>query len=109
MLGSEEICLRHASKYCPLHEDTMVAFAATTIGQNPIYGVRLEADAGKIEWFIWCGEHNERVDFYAPYHARHMRELFPIVIPYLSLEPGYKFIIDDAGYEDVWRESHHPS
>lgn len=25
-------------------------------------------------------------------------------MPYLALAPGYRFIIDDEGYEDIWHE-----
>ncbi len=105
MLGSEDICLRYGSQCCFIDEGTMVAIAASTIGNSPVYGVRLEAAPGAIEWFLWCGEHRDDVDFYAPYHAKHITEMLPLVVPYLALEPGFKFIVDDAGYEDVWRES----
>ncbi len=110
MLGSEDVCLRCGSQCRFIDEETMVAIAASTIGNSPVYGVRLEAAPGAVEWFLWCGEHRDDVDFYAPYHAKHLVEMLPLVVPYLALEPGFKFIVDDAGYEDVWRESdEHPS
>lgn len=28
--------------------------------------------------------------------------MLPEVLPYLELPPGYRFIIDGKGYEDVW-------
>ncbi|WP_455685330.1 immunity protein Imm33 domain-containing protein [Variovorax paradoxus] len=37
-------------------------------------------------------------------HVEHISEILPIAQKYLALAPGFKFIIDENGYEDVWYE-----
>jgi hypothetical protein len=44
----------------------------------------------------------KKIDFFKPMHAEHLEDFLPEVIPYLALEKGFRFIIDDTGYEDVW-------
>ena len=83
----------------------MVALAIGSLDQSPIYGTRIDLpENGTISWFIHCGAHSEASDFYQPLHAAHLAELLPQVLAYLALPSGSKFILDRAGYEDVWRE-----
>jgi hypothetical protein len=100
----QQICSKYQSAFCPTLPDDMVAIALETIGQSPIYGVRVaqKTPTDNVEWFIYCGEHSDAADFYQPVHAQHLAEYLPSVQAYLALAPGYHFIIDDAGYEDVW-------
>ena len=82
----------------------MVAIAMSTLGRMPIYGVRQALpEGGNISWFFYCGEYSDATDFYQPVHTAHLRELLPAVVKYLHLPVGTRFIIDDQGYEDVWR------
>ncbi|WP_425164790.1 immunity protein Imm33 domain-containing protein [Delftia lacustris] len=37
-------------------------------------------------------------------HIGHVPDVWPALMPYLALAPGYRFIIDDEGYEDIWHE-----
>lgn len=53
-------------------------------------------------WYIWCGDLSEADDFFSPLHVEHLKEYLPAVVEYLDLPPGYRFLIDDANYEDVW-------
>ena len=32
----------------------------------------------------------------------HLSEHLPEILRYLSLPPGFRFLIDNEGYEDVW-------
>ena len=50
---------------------------------------------------FYCGEFSEAEDFYKPIHAQHLSKYLPMVEKYLALAPGYRFIIDADGYEDV--------
>ncbi|SCB37248.1 hypothetical protein GA0061100_114102 [Rhizobium hainanense] len=82
----------------------MVALALSTLGCMPIHGVRQAApEDGNISWFFYCGEYSDAKDFYQPVHTAHLSELLPAVVKYLRLPVGTRFIIDDQGYEDVWR------
>ncbi len=39
---------------------------------------------------------------FQPICIEHLEDLLLEVMPYLSLENGFGFVIDDNGYEDVW-------
>ncbi|MGY5766295.1 immunity protein Imm33 domain-containing protein [Brachybacterium sp. DNPG3] len=82
-----------------------VALALSSIGATPVYGTRIALEEGDdVSWFLHCGEYSEAADFYQPVHLEHLPELLPIVLPYLRLPPGARFIIDADGYVDVWLE-----
>ena len=80
-----------------------LGMALLTIGELPINGLRLRPTNGTNGWYIWCGgEMSEDPDFFASLHVEHMAERLPQIIKYLDLPPGYRFQIDDSGYEDLW-------
>ena len=41
-------------------------------------------------------------DFFKPQCFKHVVSKLPLVGKYMSLEPGFRFQIDNEGYEDVW-------
>ena len=101
----QKICKKYQSKFEQLKENEMVAVALDTLGQMPIVGERIVLDEGEtVSWFIYCGE-SDADDFYRPIHWYHLIEQLPEVLPYLGLEQGFRFIIDNEDYEDVWREN----
>ena len=69
---------------------------------EPIYGTRYAPMEGTEGWFIWGGENTGHADFFQALHVTHIKTMFPQIEKYLSLAPGYSFIIDAGGYEDVW-------
>ena len=80
-----------------------LGIALTTLGQEPINGLRHPPEAGTNGWYIWCGDsQSESDDFFKPLHIKHIDEYLPIVKKYLDLPPGYRFQIDNNNYEDVW-------
>lgn len=99
----EAVCARYALRAAePEHK---VAVAISTLGRMPVYGTRIALSEGDdIGWFFHCGEYSDAPDFYQPLHAAHLPTYLPLVLPYLMLPPGARFIIDDAGYEDVWMD-----
>jgi hypothetical protein len=84
--------------------DLKTGLAIKSLNQVPIYGVRCQPETGTNGWFIWGGLYSSADDFFEPVHTVHLSDLLPIVLPYLRLPPGYKFIVDQSGYEDVWFE-----
>ena len=70
----------------------------------PIYGVRRVRAGGTCGWCFWGGDRSDADDFFSPVHVDHIDDIIPSVLPYLALAPGFKFIIDKNGYEDVWYE-----
>jgi hypothetical protein len=80
----------------------MVGAARQTQGQKPINGLRYQPDGESNGWFVWAGEWSDADDFFQPLHIEHFGDYFPSAYPYLDLPPGYRFVIDNEGYEDVW-------
>ncbi len=69
----------------------------------PIHGLRLHPENDTTGWYIWVGEvFSEKADFFIPLHVEHLREWRPEILSFLGLPPGYRFLIGENGYEDVW-------
>ncbi len=84
-------------------EDEKVGYALQTEGKLPINGLRHPRTGDASGWYIWCGEkYLDEPDFFAPLHARHLIEECPRVLKYLGLPFGYRFLIGDGDYEDIW-------
>jgi hypothetical protein len=80
-----------------------LGIALSTLGQQPVNGLRHRATETTCGWYIWCGQElSPAYDFFMPLHAEHVQEHLPEVLPYLALPPGYRFQIDGDGWEDVW-------
>ena len=88
----------------PGTEETL-GIALATLGKLPINGLRIHLE-GTCGWFIWAGgEPSSDPDFYQPLCVGHIADYLPSVKPYLSLPAGYRFQIDEDGYEDIWFDS----
>ncbi len=69
----------------------------------PINALRHPPQNGTAGWYIWAGDtYTSDVDFWDAMHVSHLIELYPDLLKYLGLPAGYRFQIDDKGYEDVW-------
>ncbi len=99
------MCVRYGAVFVPSELFLKSGIALETVGQQPIYGIRHPKEKGTTGWYIWAGEYSDADDFYDPLHTAHIEDYFPEVIPYLGLPPGWGFIIDHKGYEDVWYDS----
>ena len=74
-------------------------------GARPLNGMRIQADPGTTGWFIWAGKAiSQSPGFFVPLHGDHLRQWAPLVLPYLALPAGWRFLITE-GYEDVWQDS----
>ncbi|WP_426203944.1 immunity protein Imm33 domain-containing protein [Pseudomonas sp. TWP3-1] len=95
------VCEKYGMSVLP--PEDMVAIAIGSLGNTPIYGTRIRLpDGGNVSWFIHCGTHSTAIDFYQPICIEHLPDMLPLVMKYLCLPTGAKFIIDIQGYEDVW-------
>ncbi|MCL2310855.1 MAG: hypothetical protein FWC42_11460 [Proteobacteria bacterium] len=105
-----EICARYGSPVVYPDECLKIGVAFQTKGKLPIRGDRLQPEKGTAGWYIWAGDDfSADLDFYQPVHIAHLHEIWPELIPYLALAPGYHFVIDDQGYEDIWYEPYAPN
>lgn len=99
------ICAKAGSATMPPSPTDIAGVAISTVNESPIYGVRVNPEHGESGWYIWAGEYSDATDFFQSVHVSHIGDFFSIAEKYLALEPGYKFIVDHSGYEDIWLES----
>lgn len=97
------VCEEFDSKYIKVNETDLVAVAKQTLNKEPIVGLRKKPDADNVSWFIYGGELEDGEDFFDIITVKELEEVFPDAIPYLSLEEGFRFMIDADEYEDVWK------
>jgi hypothetical protein len=54
--------------------------ALSTLGQEPINGLRHLPEKGTNGWYIWCGNSfSEADDFFEPLHIEHIDDYLPMV------------------------------
>jgi hypothetical protein len=74
-------------------------------GIMPINGLRHWQEKDTTGWYIWAGEeYSNEDDFFKPHCLKHLITICPLIIQYLGLPAGYRFLIDNKGYEDVWED-----
>jgi hypothetical protein len=104
-LEQQKICKKNGLDWNPVDREMMVAINNSLLKiTNPINGLR-HPEQGKIDgWYLWSGLEipQENNNFFSPVCVDHLVDMKPIVLKYLGLPPGWRFQIDDQGYEDVW-------
>lgn len=74
-------------------------------GLFPINGLRHPPEGNSTDWYIWAGEvFSDSDDFFLPLHDSHLIDWCSDVIEFLGLPPGFRFLIDENNYEDVWED-----
>jgi hypothetical protein len=101
-LLQSNICTKYGAKFFYCDPTSKVGISSSLKGgARPIHGMRVEPDVGTSGWFIWTGDYSSDADFFLPLHAAHLSEWESLVLPYLGLPPGWRFLIAE-NYEDVW-------
>lgn len=104
MQSQEEICKKFGATPMLSKTNEKLGIAIETLGKQPINGLRHNPENGTCGWYIWCGEEmSEDPDFFKPLHVSHLAGYLPEIEQYLSLPPGYRFLVAE-GYEDVWHD-----
>ena len=100
----KEICKKYNAEFMICDEGLMVGVGKSlNSGMMPLNGLRHNPEGQGTGWFIWAGgEIPSGEKFFEPVHAKHVKEDYPNIFKFLSLAPGWRFQIDDKGYEDVW-------
>ena len=98
------ICNKYGSAYIESADDEIVGVALDTLDKEPLYGLRVMPTHKATGWYIYGSPSSDDPNCYQPVCLSHLKERCPRVLKYLSLEPGFKFLIDNAGYEDVWKD-----
>jgi len=100
--SKDSICDRLGVSAQPPAEGSKLGVALGTSG-FPINGLRHEVFDDANGWYVWCEEVlGEGDDFFSPLHVEHIHEYLPLIQSYLDLPPGYRFLLGDDGFEDVW-------
>lgn len=99
------ICANTGVTWTPINPKLKIGMGGD-LTTFPINGLRHPREKGTTGWFIWAGEYSDDADFFKPMHANHLLEINPTVIRYLGLPPGYRFLFDNRGYEDIWEDIH---
>ncbi len=97
----KEICEKYKSKWKPISRNLKVGISKN-LNLEKLNGLRHKAEKGKICWYIWSGEYSEKEDFFKPVCAEYFLQQNPKTIKYLGLDDGFRFLITESGYEDVW-------
>jgi hypothetical protein len=97
------ICAQHGVQPLSVHPQEKVGISLNVRdGLQPINGLRHAPVPGTTGWFIWAGMHMEEgADFFKPLHVEHLDQWAPKIVKFLSLPPGWRFLVADD-YEDVW-------
>jgi hypothetical protein len=97
-----QICNQYKCEFLEADQNSKVGIALSSIGKQPVNGLRHPPTENMSGWFIWCGpELSEDPEFFAPLHVSHLEEKCPEVLEFLGLPAGYRFLL--AGdYVDVW-------
>lgn len=99
----KKICEKYGVDYFPAPPDMKIGIALNVReGLMPINGLRHPPKGDTTGWYIWAGEElPDDPDFFKPLHVSHLENWCPVVLKFLGLPPGWRFLV--AGeYEDVW-------
>ena len=100
------LCAEYGLEYCESPAGLKVGVAQNVReGLRPFNGLRHQPEADTTGWYLWAGEElSDDPDFFQPLHVEHLVEWCPGIIRYLGLPPGWRFLADLQGHEDVWED-----
>jgi len=99
--SQKSLCEKYNSDWSPANKKWKIGVNLSN-HNNPINGLRHPKSKGHEGWYIWSGDYKANDDFFKPICIEHLLQLDPKIIKYLGLKEGFRFLIDDKGYEDVW-------
>lgn len=100
------VCMRFGAPYFGCDPKLKVGISRNVReGLRPLNGLRIQPEGDTSGWYIWAGEEfSEAPDFFVPLHVSHLAQWAPLVVSYLGLPPGWRFLVTEQ-YEDVWEDS----
>ena len=102
LMRQKSICKKYDLHYQPVNLDLKVGITQNIKeGAKPIHGLRIKEEHGTSGWYFWSGEWSNKEDFFEPIHGTHIKDYSNLILPYLGLPEGSRFIIDES-YEDIW-------
>lgn len=102
--NQKSICEKFSAPYQPCDLRLKVGISLNVKdGVRPLHGVRVKEEHGTSGWYVWAGDWSDDPDFFVPLHGEHLSEWAEIVMPYLGLPEGWRFLVTED-YEDVWED-----
>jgi hypothetical protein len=103
LAGQRQMCAAQGCAFAPVSGGDTVGFASLTLGMKPINGLRHPGSGDTAGWYIRCGEDfSDAADFFQPICVDHLIEKVPLTANLLGLPHGYRFLLADKGYVDIW-------
>jgi hypothetical protein len=99
------ICQKYGAAFCESPGFLKVGISKNVKeGVRPINGLRHPLEGDTSGWYIWGGEeYSDDPDFFIPLHIEHLNEWCPMILKYLGLPPGWRFLVTE-NYEDAWED-----
>ena len=83
--------------------DSIIGLAVDSLKNGIINGLRHPSKENTNGWFIWSGDYSDSEVFFKPVCIKHIDNYINIDLSeFLDLPAGYRFLIDEHNYEDVW-------
>jgi hypothetical protein len=101
----KELCDKLKVDWTPIDENSLIAFNDSLLSTiMPMNGLRHPKEGIIDGWYLWSGAEipQDNIEFFKPLHVWHLFETRPVVLKYLGLPAGWRFQIDNEGYEDIW-------
>jgi hypothetical protein len=100
----QELCRRLKAEFIPSPANFKVGISSSArAGVQPINGLRHPPEGDTTGWYLWGGTELSAADnFFKPLHVQHLIGENSPVLRFLGLPPGWRFLIDNKGYEDIW-------
>lgn len=99
----KQLCQQHQAAWSPINKKSYIGIGGDLV-KEPLNGLRHPSQQGTTGWFIWAGDYSEREDFFKPLCAEHLLQLKPQLIKFLGLPAGFRFLTDNDGYIDIWKD-----
>ena len=105
--AQRDLCERFRAPFLPVTGGQKLGISENVrAGVLPINGLRHPPVGDTSGWYIWAGgEPSTDPDFFKPLHVAHLDEWCPDILRFLGLAPGWRFLTDNAGHDDVWEDS----
>ncbi|WP_215755504.1 hypothetical protein [Acetobacter sp. P5B1] len=100
----KKICEEYGSDFVSVFPNEKLGISINVKEKvRPLNGMRVMPGKDTCGWYIWAGEYLEDKDFFVPLHVNHLIKWEPLLLPYLGLAPGWRFLITEE-YKDVWED-----